>query len=63
MSNVGLPNERMVVLQNDKPEFFVINLLSPRMNYMDNFEASEIVVAGVCCGANLKCKNLQTLTA
>jgi len=38
-------------------------LQSPRMNYMDNFEASEIVVAGVCCGANLKCKNLQTLTA
>ena len=33
------------------------------MKYMVNIEASGILAAGVCCRANLKCNNMQTLTA
>ena len=38
-------------------------LESLRLNYMVNIKASRILVAGVCCMANLKCNNMQTFTA
>ena len=39
------------------------NLVSPRMNYLSNCEASKILVAGVCCRAHLKCKDMQPVSA
>jgi len=44
-------------------EFEALYLQSRRMNHAGGFEASAILAFGACYGTDLKCKNVQCLTA
>ncbi|HUT88565.1 MAG TPA: twin-arginine translocation signal domain-containing protein [Thermoguttaceae bacterium] len=59
----GIPAVLAACRQDYDAGYRAFKLKSPRMNYMGNFETSEILATGACYGPDLKCRNAQRLTA